>query len=1046
MEPKVPLSRWKKFRIGLEVVSGILLFLFFLAGMFFWRVSTTPLDMAFAKPYIEAALSSPESGISVALDGLVLHWPDLGGPLLLDVRGVKIFGQDKTPIVAIAEASVSLSKAGLLIGRVLPVGLILQHPEVTLIRTKEGAINVSLGGVSDSASANVPGQTALTENILQHVARPGREKDSPLASLKTFEIVDAQVNIEDLKTGTSSYLPFADVLFQSTREGLNADMNIALNDAPDFPSYFRASMVIPWEEKDVVLDASLENFDVALLADKIPALSILDGQDIEIDGKVYAVLDKNFRPQQVHVKANSAGGAFNIPEWSPDAVSYSGFSLDLDYDGEAENISLKNTQITVKDVTVEAEADLNVSAAGMSGPLKLSIKELKQAQIKPLWPKALEGDNAEEWIVKNMSEGTFYDVSATIDLFALSGADGWDYGAKDIRAAFSFENMAVDYRSPLWPVKKAKGKGSFLLTEEKLSVAVSEGMIGNLKVEKGDVEFVNIIEKGKGKADIHVTVNGPLKNGFEYLSLEPIALKHTFDLAKIKGDAKATVNINFPTHKNLKVEEVKVNASGVLSDVVLPGVMKKLTLTGGPLDFTVKGNEFRLKGEANIEGNAAKIEYAEFLHSEGQPYKSKVKAILAVDNKMRELLGMDLSDFLDGSVNVEADYTEFTNGKAEADVKADLAPARVFFKPLGYAKEPGETGSATLKAALEGGALKTVSGLNASAPGMEVKNAQFIFSGKESKLAGGEVANFVAGETVSKLKFDVKPSGQYVITIGGAFFDLRPSLGNEDAGAPYTAPPMQITLNAERIRAADGDATIQHGKIFVDIDGEGHFNALEMDGTAGAGTFYIRYKPDASGKQVFRMEGNDAGGTLRAFGIYDNIRGGKLDIYGEPIRGIKDRNVKGLAQIRDFKVVKAPTLARLLGMLSLPGAMSVLKEDGLSFKKLEAKFDWVYRPNGSLLVMKDGRTSGNSLGFTFDGTYDQVNGKVDVSGTMIPLSGLNKVIGNIPLIGDILTGGSGGVFAATYSVKGEAKSPQVFVNPLSVLTPGILRRILFEQN
>jgi hypothetical protein len=161
---------------------------------------------------------------------------------------------------------------------------------------------------------------------------------------------------------------------------------------------------------------------------------------------------------------------------------------------------------------------------------------------------------------------------------------------------------------------------------------------------------------------------------------------------------------------------------------------------------------------------------------------------------------------------------------------------------------------------------------------------------------------------------------------------------------------------------------------------------------------------------------------------------------------VNDRNVKGTAQITNFRVVNAPTLARLLSMVSLTGLMSALNNEGLGFSKLEADFNWVYKPKGSILVMKNGRTSGNSVGFTFDGTYDKNASTINIEGTMVPLAGVNKVIGSIPLVGDILTGGTGAVVAATYSVKGETKKPTVFVNPLSILTPGILRRILFEQN
>jgi len=84
------------------------------------------------------------------------------------------------------------------------------------------------------------------------------------------------------------------------------------------------------------------------------------------------------------------------------------------------------------------------------------------------------------------------------------------------------------------------------------------------------------------------------------------------------------------------------------------------------------------------------------------------------------------------------------------------------------------------------------------------------------------------------------------------------------------------------------------------------------------------------------------------------------------------------------------------------------------------------------------------MGLTFEGNFDNAASKIDVQGTIIPLSGVNDIISKIPLVGDILTGGSGGIFAATYTIKGDGKDPSVSVNPLSVLAPGILRRILFE--
>jgi hypothetical protein len=48
----------------------------------------------------------------------------------------------------------------------------------------------------------------------------------------------------------------------------------------------------------------------------------------------------------------------------------------------------------------------------------------------------------------------------------------------------------------------------------------------------------------------------------------------------------------------------------------------------------------------------------------------------------------------------------------------------------------------------------------------------------------------------------------------------------------------------------------------------------------------------------------------------------------------------------------------------------------------------------------------------------------------------------VPVIGDLLVSRRGeGVFGMTYSINGSVESPRVGVNPVSALTPGILRRI-----
>jgi hypothetical protein len=67
---------------------------------------------------------------------------------------------------------------------------------------------------------------------------------------------------------------------------------------------------------------------------------------------------------------------------------------------------------------------------------------------------------------------------------------------------------------------------------------------------------------------------------------------------------------------------------------------------------------------------------------------------------------------------------------------------------------------------------------------------------------------------------------------------------------------------------------------------------------------------------------------------------------------------------------------------------------------------------------------------------------VDLSGSLVPIYGLNSFLGSVPILGDILVSKKGeGIFGLTYAMKGNLNEPSISVNPLSVLTPGIFRRI-----
>jgi len=102
--------------------------------------------------------------------------------------------------------------------------------------------------------------------------------------------------------------------------------------------------------------------------------------------------------------------------------------------------------------------------------------------------------------------------------------------------------------------------------------------------------------------------------------------------------------------------------------------------------------------------------------------------------------------------------------------------------------------------------------------------------------------------------------------------------------------------------------------------------------------------------------------------------------------------------------------------------------------------------SGERLHIKNGRTSGQSIGLTAQGFVDLGNDTAKLGGIVVPAFALNNLLSNVPLLGPLLTGGKdGGVFAISYQLFGPLDDLKTDVNMMSAMTPGALRDLFTAQ-
>ena len=180
----------------------------------------------------------------------------------------------------------------------------------------------------------------------------------------------------------------------------------------------------------------------------------------------------------------------------------------------------------------------------------------------------------------------------------------------------------------------------------------------------------------------------------------------------------------------------------------------------------------------------------------------------------------------------------------------------------------------------------------------------------------------------------------------------------------------------------------------------------------------------------------------RFLDVYAKLEGGAIELS---LRNTAE-GARGTATIKHFTIRDEPGL-RQLEQAAPPrqnttrGVNPQFGGDTSTpqrFEKASANFTRA----GGKLDIRDGVVAAPSFGLTAQGFIDFAKDKADLGGVFVPLSQINNALGGIPVLGLLLTGGQNeGVFAINYRVTGLASHPTLNVNPLSGMTPGILRKM-----
>ena len=199
--------------------------------------------------------------------------------------------------------------------------------------------------------------------------------------------------------------------------------------------------------------------------------------------------------------------------------------------------------------------------------------------------------------------------------------------------------------------------------------------------------------------------------------------------------------------------------------------------------------------------------------------------------------------------------------------------------------------------------------------------------------------------------------------------------------------------------------------------------------------FKLDVKTLKNNQKVTSFYSDNAEPFVQHYKFIKGFKDGKIDFYS-----VKKANLSNSTlNIFDFKVSEMPALTKLLSLASLQGIADVMTGEGIRFNVLEMNF----KNKNKLMTIDEIYAIGPAISILMSG-YIESNKLISLRGTLVPATTLNKVIGSLPLIGNILVGKKTGegVFGVSFKIKGPPKKLKTSVNPIKTLTPRFITRTL----
>jgi Protein of unknown function/AsmA-like C-terminal region len=659
------------------------------------------------------------------------------------------------------------------------------------------------------------------------------------------------------------------------------------------------------------------------------------------------------------------------------------------------------------------------------------------------WPLQI-GPGAREWIDTNVSTGRIGPI--LLHTHVPPGAlDRSPLPESALSVTFPITGATVTYMHGLTPMTGVSGTAA--LTGDTAKAELGSGSIGPLRVASGHIVIPNLHISGT-QGNISAHVDGTVPELLALIDQKPLQYPSRFKIrsASAQGIAGVDVAVRVPMLQSIRMDDVGISIKAAVSNLDL-ALNDHLGVADGNVNFDVNNSSLRATGKVALAGSPIGIDWTEVFQPKGTQ-STRIIVNGALPEAARAQLGVHAAQYLTGPVGVTGELDGYRGRIQHAQLKLDLTPAAVSLRLFGYRKPAGIVAQAQLGLKMD--ASGTVRTADATFTGSDLDARATLHFGANGDMQALDVPSFRAGANNDyALNLTRDPVQGITVSVVGHSFDEEEMLRSDDnprgaqpgERAEEAGEPYHITSKLDRVVLREG---VIVSPFSFSVSGLGYKpRTLALNGMFSKTAPLSGSLVSAEDGTHVTLSAGDAGLLFKGLFGATSLKGGKLAI--DALMATAPANADSAAAdytgkftISDFTVTNQPFLTRLSSAGSFGGLADLMNGRGIAMDKAEVPFSL----RGDVLTVRDAEATGPSLGLTADGYYDMKTNQLGLQGAFAPLYGINGIWSFIPIIGDVLTSKKGeGLLGVTYTASGSANDPKVSVNPLSIVTPGIFRRI-----